>query len=312
MDKIIEYPNYLVVELVSLSEFVPWYDLVEFKVVSKDWNAAIDNVIKHNSAWKQILDWINVENRLHECYHCCRPLVRDGSTANICDRTCCWDVQDYFLKMQQAANPIEDPRVREIFRHKSGQEQDIPSEAWPAPFGEMELYDQAFLLFKFHQATVKALVTKYKDKQILSRRQRVSFESHHSLYAPVDQVVTLIVAKERLNNRIYFFGRDSGRSQAVSMALEMACYQVDLLGLHQRICRSFFSLHFDVSTNPTSSYNSPEEKITQLLQENHCDIANHLFGPKLGKSIDILADVREIHDRNAHARQATISTAGEE
>jgi hypothetical protein len=267
-----DLPSHLVVELISLSEFVPWYDLVQLKVVSKEWHDAIDTTLVHNSAWKPIVDWLNAENRLHECYYCCRPLARDGSTTSICNQTCCSDVQGYFLKMQQAANPyMQDPRaVGEILTEKSNRN------TVPLFFGDLDVHRQAQLLFRYHHATIKALLNKYgtEGQNSLGRRCR---NSH------VNQAVSLIVAKERLNNSLE--RRDTRRSHAVSLSLEMACQQVDLIGRHEQLCRVFFETNnVDVA---------PSNMIARWLENRRCETADRLFGPKLARSIDILADIRD-------------------
>lgn len=267
-----DLPSHLVIELIALSEFVPWYDLVQLKFVSKEWHDAIDTALVHNSAWKPMVEWLNAENRLHECYYCSLPLVRDGSTSKICNRTCCSDVQGYFFKMQQAANPyMQDPRTVGVLDILSGKSNRVPT-----LFGDLDTHRQAQLLFRYHHATIKTLLNKYgnKGQNILSRRCR---------NAHVNYAVSLIVATERLKNS--FEGRNAKRSHAVSLALEMSCQQVDLLGRHEQLCRDFFETNsFDVG---------PFNRIARWLENRKWETADRLFGPKLARSIDILASIRD-------------------
>jgi len=82
-------PYHLVAELVALSEYLPWYELNELRIVSKEWNEILSEALPRNSCWQRIIDYLNQHNSLHLCSDCHRPWLADGTNTDLCDGTVC-------------------------------------------------------------------------------------------------------------------------------------------------------------------------------------------------------------------------------
>jgi len=277
-------PNHLVLQLVSLSENVPWYDLMDLKLVSKEWKHAVDTTISYNSVWKQMVDFLNSENRLHECNSCHRPMANDGSTTDICESTLCTCgcgiPQTGFLGqflVSYAAITSNDPRTLSIINPMLKN------------FCDIDASLQAYSLFRYHQATIKAIVECYQDMYIEGHFLDFIDEIHGEDYGTnlryvkdrntmafrlMTKLVSLMVAKNCL------------KSRAGSLVFEMISEDHDV-HFQNFVCavedEGLLSLVFGF-----------ERKVTNMLKLLHCDTAERLFGTKLAKSIDIHNNIREI------------------
>lgn len=265
-------PNHTVLEIVASSGYIDLLDLMSLKVVCQEWKYAIEETTDRHEVFREMVEYLNTENRLHECHHCHRPIVRDGSTNYTC--SCQFTRQKQHWLENQAAFPVDDPRVMSMFTDGRG-----------LAFALLPLPRQANLLFRFHQVIIHTLRECYQNRYI------DSLESLESIYGrglvirntrPATSIhraqwMSLLVAKESLKHR------------PNQMALEL------LSENHVSHDEEFFA--------------AMEYRFLGggCKRARPCATATRLFGPALAKTVDIFHNVRTEIDRHRKNQQCIIA-----
>jgi hypothetical protein len=281
--------------LISAGEYLPWYELKELKLVCKDWKEAIDETFEHNSAWQQIIDYLNSKNTFHCCEDCVRPFLPDGTSDDLCTSGVCQcgcnNVSPDFLQalmlrtfimMDFDDNNEDDDASRSVNFD--------PRMSTNPRFTSLPLQTQAKQLFQYHRICISVLSSAYKD--IL-----IDFSDDVPVIVEDDELYELqeynpSAYRLLMTMFILSIARDNLKTGPEPTYLPL----VAPVESHDRHLTSFVNLIADYAA--TELVEDLEYFLSKTLEDRRSKTAESLLGPKLAESIDMLQDVRKTFQRD--------------
>jgi hypothetical protein len=279
-------PCHLVTELVALSEYLPWYELNELRIVSKEWNEILSEALPRNSCWQRIIDYLNQNNSLHLCSACHRPWLADGTNTDLCDGKLCARGYGGHAQTEVA---LEICKRLEVLP--------FPDARVCVGFMQLPTHQRAKFMFDYHVMAVRHIQGGYIENFV---QHRVFHDLH---LRRLGDLASFDLERLYIRQRPAF--------DLMSTVGSLLVAKSDLASCPWTVCQKMAGEdpddeHFQAVLDALyggevlDDLYSLDLYMEEILDNQSCQCLELLFGPKLIKCIDMFAGVKKILALNRH------------